>query len=261
MPSETEGIRLAIILGTFLVLFFALSIVFLLSMFNKKNQLHFKEKQLIQEQFEKTILQSRIEIQEYTFNSISEEIHDNVGQILSLVKVQLNIVDQTDPVDKTLLFDAKENISKAMTDLRDIAKGLSSERIRVLGLTDSVLQETQRINRSGIMQIRFDVEGQEQGMDGQKQLIIFRIIQECLQNILKHSAAVQASILFTYYLDHLQIRIIDNGKGFNFHQEHLASQGLGLQHIFKRIDLIGGTVDINSVLQQGTTIHLTISYA
>lgn len=261
MPSSSEEISITILVGTFLVLFFALSIVLLFSLFNKKSELHQKEKEIIKASFDQAILQSQIEIQEQTFNTISQEIHDNVGQILSLAKVQLNIMEESETMDKALLTDAQENISKAMTDLRDIAKGLSSERIRVVGLVAAVEQEIQKINRTGIVLISVQASGTEQKTDNQKQLILFRVIQECLQNILKHAAASSVSILFTYRNEFLDIVIADNGKGFNFQQEQLAHHGLGLHNIFKRIDLIGGKAEIKSVLQEGTTVKLTIPYA
>jgi signal transduction histidine kinase len=260
MPGENGDIVITIILGTFLVLFFVLTIVFLISIFNKKNQLHQKEKEIIKANFEQTILQAQLEIQEQTFNTISQEIHDNVGQILSLAKVQLNIIEESENVDKGLLTDAQENISKAMTDLRDIAKGLNSERIRLAGLPATVEQEIQRINRVGIVHINLRISGNEQKTHAQKQLILFRIIQECLQNIIKHASASVVTILFIYQPESLSITITDNGKGFNFQQEKLAHHGLGLQNIFKRIELIGGKAEINSILQKGTTVNISIPY-
>ena len=87
----------------------------------------------MQADFNQQLLQSQLEMQEQTFNIISTEIHDNVGQILSLAKVQLNIIDQGEMLDRSLLADAKESVSKAMIDLRDIAKSLNSERIKLPG--------------------------------------------------------------------------------------------------------------------------------
>ena len=244
-----DNLFYTIIVSTFLFFFLTFFIIYL-TVFQNKKKLFFKQE----------LLRSQIEIQEQTFNSISQEIHDNVGQILSLVKVQLNIIDESETTDKALLGDAKDNISKAMTDLRDIAKGLSSERIRIVGLSTAIEQEIQRINRTGIVHIRFEMKGTELKIDNQKQLILFRVIQESLQNIIKHAAASSVSILFAYQAGLLVITITDNGKGFNFQQEQLAHHGLGLQNIFKRMDMIGGKAEINSVLQEGTTLLLTIPY-
>lgn len=205
--------------------------------------------------FQETLLQSQLEIQEQTFNTISREIHDNVGQILSLAKVQLNIVEQSDSIDKNLLTDAKESVSKAMTDLRDIAKSLNSERIQISSLPEITEHELQRINRSGIMLTSFTIEGQEQAIAEQKKLIIFRIIQEAFQNILKHSGAQNIGVIFHYQSDELKIDITDDGKGFN--KDLLTRKdGLGLHNIVNRAKLIGGEAHINSSIDKGT--HITI---
>lgn len=260
MLLNEEEIRITILIGTFLVFFFAIALALFFTLFNKKNQLHQKEKQIIQANFNQTLLQSQLEIQEQTFNSISREIHDNVGQILSLTKVQLNIIDHGDTFNKPLLLEAKENISKALTDLRDIAKGLNGEQISNIGLIKSVEQESQRINRSGFLQLHFQVNGNNQPIDQQKQLILFRVIQECLQNIIKHAEAKQVSILVNFCADQLSIEIGDDGKGFNFLQQQKEQQGLGLLNIFKRMEMIGGTVDINSKLTVGTKVMLILPY-
>ena len=250
----------SIIVGSFVVLTLAVfTMLFFIVFLNKKRKLLIEKEQL-KADYEKTILQTQVEIQEQTFSSISQEIHDNVGQILSLVKVQLNIMDEREEKDRGMLADAKENISKAMTDLRDIAKGLSSDRIRIVGLAAAVQQELQRINRLGGVYITLQEQGQEKQLEPQKQLILFRVIQECLQNIMKHAAADTVTIRFDHSQDFFKISISDNGKGFNFKKERLQHGGLGLQNIFKRLELIGGAADIQSVLKKGTTIKLTIPY-
>ncbi len=259
MENSSE-IGSVIVVGSIVVIILAtFSLLFFFVLLSKKKKLDL-EKELMQASYDKAILQSQLEIQEQTFTTISQEIHDNVGQILSLVKVQLNIMDESEVIDRPLLHDAQENISKAMTDLRDIAKGLSSELIRVVGLISTVEQEVQRINRSGITNSKVSVSGKEHILDSQKQLILFRVIQECLQNIIKHAAASTVMIRFIFSEDDLCITVTDNGKGFNFQQAQPMHHGLGLQNIFKRVEMIGGNVEVNSVMQTGTTIQITIPY-
>lgn len=239
----------------FVISFFA----FLIFYFKKFYKLNAERKQM-QLLFENELSNTQLEIQEQIFNSISQEIHDNVGQILSLVNVQLNMIDQREAIDKILLNDARENVSKAMTDLRDIAKGLNSDRIHVMGLISAVEQETQRINRIGIIKISLVVQGKEQKVNNQKELILFRVIQECLQNIIKHASASSVSIIFTYTADAVQICITDNGKGFNFQQEKKEYHGLGIQNIFKRTEMIGGHAEISSLPGEGTTVKINTQY-
>lgn len=246
------GSLVVIILVVFTMLFF---IVFL----NKKRKM-LLEKQELKVAFEKTILQTKLEIQEQTFTAISQDIHDNVGQILSLVKVQLNILEQQNSQDNAVLTDAKENLSKALTDLRDIAKGLSSERIRMAGLSAAVAQEAERLNRTGLVHVEFNIMGDEKPTGDQQQLIIFRVIQEALQNIIKHAAAEEVRIALNYEADKLLVLIKDDGKGFNLEAVRRDMPGLGLPHMFSRLQLIGGEASVNSQPGRGTQIRLNIPY-
>jgi signal transduction histidine kinase len=246
------GSLVVIILVVFTMLFF---IVFL----NKKRKMLI-EKQELKVAFEKTILQTRLEIQEQTFTAISQDIHDNVGQILSLVKVQLNILEQQNSQDNAVLADAKENLSKALTDLRDIAKGLSSERIRMAGLSAAVAQEAERLNRTGLVRVQFSAMGDEKPTGDQNQLIVFRVIQEALQNIIKHAAATEVTITLNYEQDKLLVLIEDDGKGFNLEAVKRDMPGLGLPHMFSRLQLIGGEASVNSEPGRGTQIRLNIPY-
>lgn len=255
-----EEVRMAVVLGAFLAGILVLAIVFLITLFNKKALLYEKEKEIIKTHFDKAILQSQLEIQEQTFLSISQEIHDNVGQILSLAKVQLNLMEEQSMEKNPLLHDISENISKAMTDLRDLSKGLNSERIRVIGLLPAVEQEVQRINRTGILHIQLTASGTEEKGDGRKALILFRVIQECLQNIIKHAQASQVSIIFSFLPGQVQVQVADNGKGFNPAEALQVSSGLGLRNIHKRMELIGGTVYFDSHEKQGTRIQLFMPY-
>lgn len=199
---------------------------------------------------------ARNEIQQATLNTISQEIHDNVGQLLSLTKMQLNLIEQSPEKDDNLVREAKDNISKAMTDLRDLAKGMSSDRIKLLGLYDSVAQEADRINKTGRLQVTINCIGNKREPEHQKQLVFFRVIQECFQNIIKHAQANQVQVTFTYQPDAFEVLIKDDGIGFEYHPESPASEGLGLMNIFNRIHLVGGEVLLNSSPGVGTTVHI-----
>jgi signal transduction histidine kinase len=261
MPKNISEFTNSIILATILILILCGFIVLNLVLFYFRRRGHLRAQQALKNTFEQTILQSQLEIQEQTFNDISQEIHDNVGQILSLAKVQLNIIGESNTLNLTLLEDAKENISKAMSDLRDVAKGLSSDRILGVGLDEAVAQEIQRINRSGILSIRMEISGKSHEIEQQKQLILYRVIQECIQNIIKHASASSVLLSFDYHDLDLEIIITDNGKGFDVANEKGNVQGLGLMNMYKRIALIGGQINIHSILHTGTTIKINLLYA
>jgi two-component system, NarL family, sensor kinase len=249
------------IIAVIIVLLF-LGVLFLVMLFyynNKKGQMS-KERQLMRATFDKQLLESKLEIQEQTFGMISQEIHDNVGQILSLAKVQLGIMEQKQTVDGELLGNVKENISLAMTELRDIAKSLSSERLQQLSLQDSISQEIRRINRSGFIKVSSDVQGAEKNIPDQHKLIAFRIVQEGLQNIIKHASASYVKLSIRYMDDRMFITIFDNGVGFNPETELKKREGLGLQNILRRAELVGGKADVMSKPGEGTTLQIQIAY-
>lgn len=215
----------------------------------------------MQQQYTEQLLQSRLEIQEQTFTTISQEIHDNVGQTLSLAKVQMNIIEQKETMDTAIFTEAKANISRAMTDLRDIARSLNTDRITLESLPQTVAQEVSRINRAGIIAVAINITGEEVAMPNQKKLIIYRMVQESLQNILKHAAATQVTIQFLFEAAYLQVLITDNGTGFNTQKLTPNNAGLGLQNIVHRAMLIGGNATITSAINKGTTITITSPYA
>jgi signal transduction histidine kinase len=249
------------IIAVIIILLF-LGVLFLVMLFyynNKKGQMS-KEKQLMRATFDKQLLESKLEIQEQTFDMISQEIHDNVGQILSLAKVQLGIMEHKQLVDGELMSNIKETISQAMTELRDIAKSLSSERIHLLSLQESISQEIRRINRSGFIRVSSDILGTEKNIPDQHKLIAFRIVQEGFQNIIKHAGATDVKLSIRYLDDCMFIAIFDNGVGFNPETALNKRDGLGLQNILSRAALVGGKAEIFSSPGEGTTLQIKMNY-
>jgi two-component system, NarL family, sensor kinase len=262
MPLTGEQVKLTILLGTTIILLFGISIIALFNMFSKKSQLNQKEKEILKANFEKDILQAQLEIQEHTFSSISQEIHDNVGQILSLAKIQIELylmnLPENAPAGK--INEVKENIANAIANLRDLAKGLSSDRIMYLSIDETVAFELDKIAKSGVCQTQLVRNGTEQEISGQKKLILFRIIQESLQNILKHASATNIIITIDYGPDVLSVTIADNGKGFDSEAVIKKGDGLGLINIKKRAAMAGGSAQINSRPGAGSVVQLRIPY-
>jgi two-component system NarL family sensor kinase len=250
----------AVVVATILFFVMVGFIVSYFIIFRRKRQEHVFQMRVAKEEYEKQLLQSKLEIQEQTFNQISQEIHDNVGQLLSLARIQVNIINERATFDRPMLDEIKDNIGKAMTDLRDISKSLSSERIRYASITESVVIESDRINKSGVVRVNVLIEGKECGIGEQKKFILFRIIQECLQNILKHAEAKVVTIQFCFLPSELQIRVQDDGKGFDPDGPDNGQGGMGLVNIRNRVGLTGGHLMIESGQQKGTSIQIMIPY-
>jgi two-component system, NarL family, sensor kinase len=259
MP-DSQYKEVLIVLIACMVLFLTLAAIILLFLYLYQRRRYLQRQQLVllQQQYTEQTLQAQLEIQEQTFIAIGQEIHDNVGQVLSLVKVQVNIIHETERIDMQLLQAMRDNISNAMTDLRDLSRSLNSERIRSSDIHEVAQQEAERINRTGIMRAEVAVEGTVKEMQPEKKLILFRIIQESLQNCIKHAEASRVSICCRYLEDEIQITILDNGKGFD--PEAVSGNGQGLGNIHARVRLTGGTHRIQSRVNEGTLINITIPY-
>jgi two-component system, NarL family, sensor kinase len=255
-----QEVTYVIFFGSLVFFMLGIFVVAFLFTYYRKNQAYHKKLLELEYRGRQELLKSRLEMQEQTLNAISQEIHDNVGQVLSLTKMKINIIEETILHSCTLLQEAKESLTTAITSLRDIAKSLSTERIVHFSLEESIQAEINRIEKTGVLQIQIVVEGKEKTMREGKKLILFRIIQECLQNIIKHSGAADSILLLHYEEDQLRIRILDGGKGFDVKEAMAAKTGLGLQNITNRATVLGGSALIVSKIAEGTTININIPY-
>jgi two-component system NarL family sensor kinase len=257
---NNSQLMFSIVLVTALVMLLLGFLLFMLLWQRGKNNRFNSEKEMMRAKFNEQLLRSQLEIQEQSFNVISMEIHDNVGQTLSLLKVQVNIMEQRDLLDKSLLGDIKENVGKAMADLRDIANSLSTERIQTSSLSKMTAHELRRIRNIGVQKVDLEVVGEEREIKIDKKLILFRIIQEGLQNIIKHSTALNVLIRFTFGRELLTIVISDDGKGFDPALLYTGEGGLGLKNIVSRAAIIAGAATIDSMAGAGTTITISVPY-
>jgi two-component system, NarL family, sensor kinase len=261
MP-DTQYNEVLIVLIACITLFLVLAAIILLFLFLYQRR-KFVQKQQVAEmelQFREQSLKAQLEIQEQTFVAISQEIHDNVGQILSLAKVQINVMNESERMDKGMLEDIRENIGKAMSDLRDLARSLSSDRIQSRGLQETLAQEVDRINKTGLIRAEMTVEGSPREIEPGKKLILFRTIQESIQNCIRHADATNISILLRFERDRIRVSVRDNGKGFDTDAVLQRGSGLGLNNIRTRMQLTGGSSVVESTLLLGTNVHLSIPY-
>lgn len=261
MSDANQQITSTIVAVLFILLFFGVLFLVMLVYYNYRRRQTALEKKEMKAQFDQQLMLARLEMQEQAFTHISEEIHDNVGQLLSLAKMQLSSTGEPGMIDPGSIMAAHENVSRAIRDLRNLAKSLHTGHIRTLGIRQAAEEEGQRISRAGLLSVSVTSEGSERSIPEDKQLILFRIIQECLQNCLKHAEATFVNIGFTWYSDQLRVRVRDDGKGFDPEATLQSSAGgLGLQNIRNRARLTGGSGIISSAPGEGTTVTVMMPY-
>jgi two-component system, NarL family, sensor kinase len=251
---------IGIVLGLILVGF----IVTMILLYQRRRHTQEQEMAMIKDKYEKEALRSQLEIQENTFKTIAQELHDNIGQLLSVVKLSLSAL----PIEKAhpaydLSRHSQEVLNKAIADLSDLTKSLHSDRINDVGLIESMRFELASIKRAGLLDIQFSVSGAEFQLPEQKAIVIFRMFQEMLNNILKHSRAKQITVRITYLEDgNFLLEVEDNGNGFNVSEKQhsvSSSRGVGLKSMFNRAQLIGATINIDSEPGKGTRVLVKTS--
>ncbi len=249
---------IGIILGLMLVGF----IVTILLLYQRRQQKQEKEILRMKDQYEKEALLSQLEIQENTFKTIAQELHDNIGQLLSVVKITLSAL----PIEKDhkaydMIMNSQKVLHKAVSDLSNLTKSLHTERIIDLGLEESIRFELEAINNAGIIKVDFHSEGEECSFDSQKAIFLFRIFQETLNNSLKHSGASVLVVRLRYQDDYFEMEMKDNGRGFNINDKLRNStpgSGVGLRSLYNRASIIGARLKIESQPGIGTSVLIKL---
>lgn len=204
---------------------------------------------------ERALLQTQLEIQEQTLRTISQEIHDNVGQVLSLAKLNLKTLDFDTGVSKEEKIDKSvELVSKAINDLRDLSRSMNGDKIADLGLQEAIDNELKIVQNTGLMRTRLTIEGTPYILPSQHEIVIFRIVQESLNNAVKHSKATNINILINYLPSQCIISISDDGEGFNANQLEATQTGIGLKNMQSRASLIDAYFSIESIPGKGTKV-------
>jgi len=251
MRAAPEIVYTIILAAIFFVLLVTVIIVTVWRYYSRKRA---HEMEVIQ--FGQTLLETRLEIQEHTFRAISEELHDNLGQVLSLAKLQLNTANINNPIQaQEKVNGAIDLVGQAIYSIRDLAKTMHSESITRVGLTGALETEARLIEKIGMLQPVFQVSGTPVPLDDNKTLIVFRIVQEALHNVVKHANATLVEMKVDFSKDQVRVTVRDNGSGFHSNGNN---DGSGLRNMKDRAKIIGAEFDLQSVEDKGTTIILTI---
>ena len=205
-----------------------------------------------EKEFEETLKNSEIEIKENALKNIAWELHDNVGQLLSLAKMELNILKPKLQANVEKVEEINEIIGTSLQEIRTISKTLNSEYINSIGLEKSIQIEIDRFNRLKFVKASLDITGDTFEIPPQDEIILFRMIQEFFSNTIKHAQATELKVSLHYTTAALEIIVKDNGKGFDVEN---AQKGSGLMNMKSRAHMIGTDFNLNSDTT-GTQINM-----
>ncbi|MBU2940508.1 histidine kinase [Lacinutrix sp. C3R15] len=231
-------------------------IVFFIVFQKRKNKL-LLDKIKMQQAFERAFAETNEEIQEQTLKYIGQELHDNIGQLLSVANMQLSILNTEIPETlKERFSESKSAVKESLTEIRALSKSLNRDVIQNKGVYDSIQSEINRLNRMKLIKAELIKTGDNTVTENSKDaIILFRILQEFISNTVKYSNAKQLKIHLNYYPEKLIIHASDDGVGFD---EKTVESNSGLVNMKSRAELIEASFSLASKPNQG--VHLTLEY-
>lgn len=256
---NTSEIAIIFIIGSLTLLVFVLFVVLIIIEYRKRQVRHLTEKLELKHQYQNEVMQTQLEVQEQSFKYISEELHDNIAQTLSLVRLKLyrTAAKVTDDALKERVESSNELLGDALDGLRNLSHILNGGLVSKLPLPESLEKELSYIRDVNDMEATLDIKGSPYEMDGHKKLLAFRIVQEAIHNAIKHGKAKKINISVTHQPTQVVVEIQDNGRGFDTHKIQ-ESKGLGLHNMQVRANMLG-SLTIESEPGKGTFISLKIN--
>ncbi|WP_299522684.1 sensor histidine kinase [uncultured Lutibacter sp.] len=254
---EQKEVQIMVLIATIIVIILAVSLIFFFSYFQQKKTTFLLKQREIQQRFDEEITKSKLEIQEQALQNISWEIHDNVGQLLSVAKMQLNILQLNVPENQqSKIQETSDIVGKSLQELRGLAKSLNPDTIKNKGLIESIKLEIDRFNRLNFINSSLKISDEPYNLSNEKEIILFRILQEFSNNTLKYSKAENLVIELKYTDNQLEIYAEDDGIGFDINDKS-NHEGIGLLNMESRAKLIGGTIDLKSSENNGTKLYIS----
>jgi PAS domain S-box-containing protein len=188
---------------------------------------------------------------------LGQELHDNINQILATSKLYLDVAIEEKEPRMELLAKSRKNISVAIEEIRKLTKDLIAPSLNDLGLTQSIKELIRSIQSVGKMKIRLNISGlDEEALLPEQKINIYRIIQEQLNNILKHAQAGTVVIELNKVKEQVRLRLADDGKGFD---PRMRRKGVGISNIISRAELYNGKVEIESAPGKGCQLVVVLN--
>ena len=223
----------------------------------KENILQQEQIKFLERQQQVVSLQSMVNGQETERSRIAKDLHDGLGGLFSTVKMYFSTLqhEQENLKSNALFSKSYELIDTASEEVRRIAHNMMPEVLMKLGLVPALQDMCSNISAGKLLQAKLQSYGMEKRMNASTEIMLYRIVQELLNNIIKHAQASEAIIQFNRDTDRLTVTVEDNGRGFNL-QETDDKKHAGLDTIKSRVSYLNGNISIDSQQEIGTTVMM-----
>lgn len=245
------GIVISLLFISLVILFCAILIKLYIQKIKKYNAQIYEN----EISFHKTLNASILETQEQLLNTISQDLHDDAGQQLTVINFQLENLKLDQPNCEKSLTPISKSVENLSQTLRQISHSLNSNWLEKKGFFGAIQHEVNRLKKIKMITVIYNCNDTKKKFKKEEQIVLFRIVQETLNNILKHSKASKIEIDITF-IPIFEIKIKDNGIGFDFEQISKSTNSMGIENCFKRAELVNFTYLIESKTNQGSTFIL-----
>lgn len=243
--GKTEYLLITIVFNLFFLLFMV-AILSYMWQYKKKKKENDMQLSFEKSEHQKELLNSQLEMQQLTMQEIGREIHDNVGQKLTLASLYgSNLFFQNlTPEQKESIENIRNIIDDSLADLRQLSKTLTDDSIDKKNIVVLLQQECDKVQKVKRCTLKHDASIDEIEITYHLKSMVIRIVQEFMQNSLKHADCEAIQIILSHAENYIVVKMIDDGKGFDVHKTD--SLGIGLQNMKKRVKTVGGTFLLNS---------------
>ena len=245
-------------IGTMGMLVLTVGLVLFIIFHQRKVARYQRTLQKMEEEQQKILLDASIRLQEEERQRLAADLHDDAGPLLATARLYLNenLVNQDKATQLQAIFQARQIIDDTIQLVRNISHSLMPPTLKNFGLESAINDVFQKISGSGSMNASSRFHDYKDRLKPEKELIIFRIVQEQLNNTIKHAEASEVQIAIMQKSRLLQVTIADDGKGFDTTRKR---KGIGITNIISRTELFNGRVKINSSPGNGCRMQVSFT--
>lgn len=259
LQEKQNQIKTIVIIGVLILL-----IVLVLAgiLFYRKKQIENKARAAAELANEKEIrTKAIVEAEEKERRRIAQDLHDGVGQILSAAKLNLSSLQSkiklNTPEEKEAMANALSLVDDSVKEVRTVSHSMMPNTLLKLGLASAVKEFVTKMGNLPNLKVDLEIVGMDKRLDDQTETVLYRVIQEVVNNIIKHSNANTINLQLIRHEDELTVMIEDNGIGFDTAKINEFG-GIGLKNIISRIEFLNGTVHFDSTPGKGTSVVVEI---
>ncbi len=251
MNSDIDIATAALLATLVLLLFTGIAVLLLITIHTRrtKHRAHLAELRLTHD---REVMDAEREAQRQTLQEVGRELHDNLGQLLTVVQMGL-YAELEDDGKKQRIHEAVNTLELSIEEVRRMGRSLNSDMWEQRSITEAITAEAERIERMGLAKVHLLVKGEPPDLSPDAKTILFRVFQEVVNNALKHAGADRIDVSLTDGATPT-LTITDNGRGFD---PEKAKTGSGTVNIRRRCEMIGFVAELHTAPGQGTTWRIT----